>query len=198
MTRPGGQPDGSSHMGAWGGWALAPDIANGEEWNRSHINWSRHPARRSKSPFDFFNLPRGRSAGLKAHKTHRVAGLLRHFRPIYPSRRTMPAVPSPGSQKCYPAQAQPVRVEPREWRLRRFQRRISLEHEHRDAADERGGTRRAGGDLIFAVRRRRVVGRSMTGFPRYGVSTARLTIFSFCSLPSSVATSSLLIAPLPN
>jgi len=23
-TRPGGQPDGSSHMGAWGGWALAP------------------------------------------------------------------------------------------------------------------------------------------------------------------------------
>src|SRR5258708_4825067 len=25
-TRPGGQPDGSSHMGAWGGWALAPNI----------------------------------------------------------------------------------------------------------------------------------------------------------------------------
>jgi len=30
MTRPGGQPDGSSHMGAWGGWALAPNIAVGE------------------------------------------------------------------------------------------------------------------------------------------------------------------------
>ena len=26
-TRPGGQPDGSSHMGAWGGWALAPNTA---------------------------------------------------------------------------------------------------------------------------------------------------------------------------
>lgn len=32
----------------------------------------------------------------------------------------------------------------------------------------------------------------------YGVSTARLTIFSFCSLPSSAATSFLPIAPLPN
>ena len=26
-TRPGGQPDGSSHKGAWGGWALAPNTA---------------------------------------------------------------------------------------------------------------------------------------------------------------------------
>ena len=34
--------------------------------------------------------------------------------------------------------------------------------------------------------------------PRYGVSTARLTIFSFCSLLNSAATSSLRIAPLPN
>ena len=32
MTRPGGQPDGSSHMGAWGGWALAPNIAVGERF----------------------------------------------------------------------------------------------------------------------------------------------------------------------
>jgi len=29
-TRPGGQPDGSSHMGAWGGWALAPNMTDGE------------------------------------------------------------------------------------------------------------------------------------------------------------------------
>jgi hypothetical protein len=29
-TRPGGQPDGSSHMGAWGGWALAPNMTYGE------------------------------------------------------------------------------------------------------------------------------------------------------------------------
>ena len=34
--------------------------------------------------------------------------------------------------------------------------------------------------------------------PRYGVSTARLTIFSFCSLLNRAATSSLRIAPLPN
>src|ERR1700733_8902292 len=27
-TRPGGQPDGSSYMGAWGGWALAPNTAS--------------------------------------------------------------------------------------------------------------------------------------------------------------------------
>lgn len=34
--------------------------------------------------------------------------------------------------------------------------------------------------------------------PPYGVSTARLTIFSFCSRPSSAATSFLPIALLPN
>jgi hypothetical protein len=36
-TRPGGQPDGSSHMGAWGGWALAPNIASMGRNYRSHI-----------------------------------------------------------------------------------------------------------------------------------------------------------------
>ena len=35
-TRPGGQPDGSSHMGAWGGWALAPNTANGEGITAPH------------------------------------------------------------------------------------------------------------------------------------------------------------------
>src|ERR1700760_163152 len=30
---------GQSHMGAWGGWALAPNIAMGR-YVRSHINWS--------------------------------------------------------------------------------------------------------------------------------------------------------------
>jgi hypothetical protein len=39
-TRPGGQPDGSSYMGAWGGWALAPNTASMGRDNRSHINWS--------------------------------------------------------------------------------------------------------------------------------------------------------------
>src|SRR4029077_1000126 len=34
-------------MGAWGGWALAPDIADGEDY-RSHAYWSSQPRRRSK------------------------------------------------------------------------------------------------------------------------------------------------------
>ena len=40
-TRPGGQPDGSSHMGAWGGWALAPDTASMGRDYRSHLDRSR-------------------------------------------------------------------------------------------------------------------------------------------------------------
>jgi len=36
-TRPGGQPDGSSHMGAWGGWALAPNTASMGRNYSSHI-----------------------------------------------------------------------------------------------------------------------------------------------------------------
>src|ERR1700719_2362844 len=35
-TRPGGQPDGSSYMGAWGGWALAPNTASMGRDFRSH------------------------------------------------------------------------------------------------------------------------------------------------------------------
>src|ERR1700733_12382633 len=35
-TRPGGQPDGSSCMGAWGRWALAPDTTSMGRDYRSH------------------------------------------------------------------------------------------------------------------------------------------------------------------
>jgi hypothetical protein len=44
-TRPGGQPDGSSHMGAWGGWALAPDTASLGRDYRSHLVKSRQGSR---------------------------------------------------------------------------------------------------------------------------------------------------------
>src|SRR5580658_6485587 len=40
-TRPGGQPDGSSHMGAWGGWALAPNTASLGRDYRSHTDKSQ-------------------------------------------------------------------------------------------------------------------------------------------------------------
>src|SRR5690349_19402541 len=52
-TRPGGQPDGSSHMGAWGGWALAPDIAMGRD-DRSHMHWSPDGPTSFKGVVNFF------------------------------------------------------------------------------------------------------------------------------------------------
>ena len=55
-TRPGGQPDGSSHMGAWGGWALAPNTASMGRDNRSHIHWSQQGRRTFKGPRDFFEF----------------------------------------------------------------------------------------------------------------------------------------------
>src|ERR1700733_13703955 len=55
-TRPGGQPDGSSHMGAWGGWALAPNTASMGRDYRSHRYWSRHGRRTFKPPAIFLGL----------------------------------------------------------------------------------------------------------------------------------------------
>jgi hypothetical protein len=55
-TRPGGQPDGSSHMGAWGGWALAPNTASMGRDCRSHIDWSRKVRRTFKAVGEFFNF----------------------------------------------------------------------------------------------------------------------------------------------
>src|SRR5258708_23322782 len=59
-TRPGGQPDGSSYMGAWGGWALAPNTASMGRDNRSHIYWSREGGGTFKRSGDFFNFFGGR------------------------------------------------------------------------------------------------------------------------------------------
>jgi hypothetical protein len=179
-TRPGGQPDGSSHMGAWGGWALAPDIADGEDLNRSHTYWSRHPARRSKSPFDFFNLPQGRSEARKPGKLTAQRGFSRHLRPICPRPWMVQVVPSPDSQNCYRTRrACPCRKQSEPWAP---QPQISPR-------------RHRAGKAHLALARR---GKIYDGLRIYGVSTARLTIFSFCSLPSSAATSFLLIALLPN
>jgi hypothetical protein len=58
-TRPGGQPDGSSHMGAWGGWALAPYTASMGRDNRSHTHWSSKGRRTFKPAGDFFNFLAG-------------------------------------------------------------------------------------------------------------------------------------------
>src|SRR5262249_29448385 len=54
-----GQPDGSSHMGAWGGWALAPNTALGRD-NRSHMHWSPLDPGSFKAAATFFNLLRRR------------------------------------------------------------------------------------------------------------------------------------------
>jgi len=58
-TRPGGQPDGSSHMGAWGGWALAPNTASMGRDNRSHAHLSPKGRPTFKPPCDFFNFLAG-------------------------------------------------------------------------------------------------------------------------------------------
>src|SRR5438477_10999596 len=55
-TRPGGQPDGSSHMGAWGGWALAPNTADGRVFPLPHVIGRRGRAARSKPPADFLTF----------------------------------------------------------------------------------------------------------------------------------------------
>ena len=60
-TRPGGQPDGSSHIGAWGGWALAPDIA-WEGFPAPTSGLSPAPRRTFKLPVDFFGRSRKRGA----------------------------------------------------------------------------------------------------------------------------------------
>src|SRR6266545_2202393 len=56
MTRPGGQPDGSSYTGAWGGWALAPNTASMGRDYRSHRYRSREGRRTFKRPAKFFNF----------------------------------------------------------------------------------------------------------------------------------------------
>jgi hypothetical protein len=55
-TRPGGQPDGSSYMGAWGGWALAPNTASMGRDDRSHTDWSPKGCGTFKRPGNFFNF----------------------------------------------------------------------------------------------------------------------------------------------
>src|SRR5258708_38437873 len=72
-TRPGGQPDGSSYMGAWGGWALAPYTASLGRDNRSHKDWSRQGGGTFKRRCDFFNFLAGGSPA----KKHCAAGAFR-------------------------------------------------------------------------------------------------------------------------
>jgi len=62
-TRPGGQPDGSSHMGAWGGWALAPNTASMGRDYRSHLYLSRKGGRTFKPDANFFNFLAASSRG---------------------------------------------------------------------------------------------------------------------------------------
>src|SRR5664279_4605547 len=62
-TRPGGQPDGSSYMGAWGGWALAPNTASMGRDDRSHIYWSPQGRRTFKRPAIFLTFWQGFSGG---------------------------------------------------------------------------------------------------------------------------------------
>jgi len=52
----GGTTGGSSHMGAWGGWALAPNTADGEGNRKIKKNRTKAGAGRSKRPCDFFNF----------------------------------------------------------------------------------------------------------------------------------------------
>ena len=49
---------GQSHMGAWDGWALAPNIANGEDFAPTCIG-RRGRAARSKRPANFLTFREG-------------------------------------------------------------------------------------------------------------------------------------------
>src|SRR3984885_985846 len=69
-TRPGGQPDGSSYMGAWGGWALAPNTASVGRDCRSHPYRSPEGSLTFKALLTFL-------AGSFRWQNNRLAGLLR-------------------------------------------------------------------------------------------------------------------------
>jgi hypothetical protein len=43
-------------MGAWGGWALAPDTASMGRDYRSHLDWSRKAGRTFKAPANIFDF----------------------------------------------------------------------------------------------------------------------------------------------
>src|SRR5437764_4848086 len=73
-TRPGGQPDGSSHMGAWGGWALAPNTADGEGLTAPTLISRSSPAERSKRRSIFLLL-----VGAQSPPNHRAAARLASF-----------------------------------------------------------------------------------------------------------------------
>src|ERR1700688_124559 len=64
--RRGGHPDGSSHMGAWGGWALAPNTASMGRDNRSHRHESPEGRHTFKPASAFFNLLAESSRGRKS------------------------------------------------------------------------------------------------------------------------------------
>src|SRR5579859_7217428 len=88
-TRPGGQPDGSSHMGAWGGWALAPDIAMGRDY-RSHMHWSPlspGPFKAAAIFLTLFERPFCRTSFIA-----RPAHAARRW-PAFPTPRSKPAAP---------------------------------------------------------------------------------------------------------
>src|SRR5580698_10449348 len=78
-TRPGGQPDGSSYMGAWGGWALAPNTASMGRDYRSHPYWSRRGRPTFKRSAIFltfwqeFYCPAGRTTSPEADLSDAIA-----------------------------------------------------------------------------------------------------------------------------
>ena len=112
-TRPGGQPDGSSHMGAWGGWALAPNTASMGRDNRSHRYKSQQRPYTFKPSDDFFKFFAGRIFGRKSIARR---GDWSRQRPIY---RT-PWRPPAGSG---PVSGEPV-AGLRHFQRQRFQRRV--------------------------------------------------------------------------
>jgi hypothetical protein len=134
-------------MGAWGGWALAPDIADGEGLPLPHILVvTASPT--FKIFGDFFDFFRGGSAALVDEFAAEIA-----------AQRAIREV-------CGKLALPPLRT-----------------------------------PLRSALRsRKRYCPRVLCLWPEYpyGVSTARLTIFSFCSFFNSAATSSLSFALLPN
>src|SRR5690242_4334300 len=81
-------------MGAWGGWALAPNTALGRD-NRSHMHWSPRGPRSFNAAATFFNLLRRRTcdANLARGRLCRLAngGFLRchgrNLRRQRPNRR---------------------------------------------------------------------------------------------------------------
>ena len=154
--------------GRWGGWALAPNTASMGRDNHSHLSWSRKGRHTFKSPSDFLSFF-GSNFGRKLLRGGAVGFVCGR---LFRRHSAGGLVRRPG-----PGNVLPVRS-------------IFGSRAVGNRCDRRRWRGRGGRNRRESIRLSRA--------EPYGAATARLTIFSLCSLRIRLAISSFDIALLPN